>query len=142
MQDSENFSKTSILSIYRACDNDLKSKAIIANALKLYTCKIKLQRSFKTLGQRSRNAHLSLHKGGYLKWPQKAVFMATLAIWSDLTYIFAWERFLEICVMIFFSRLCVLFLLRYSSRILEKEKNLSVWIIIMRHCSLQMFVTE
>lgn len=47
--DCENpFLKTSIPAIYRAWKIGLKSKAVIAKALKLCTCKINLQRSLKT----------------------------------------------------------------------------------------------
>jgi hypothetical protein len=48
MQESENtFLKTSVPSVYRACKNGLKSKAVIANVLRLYTCKINLHRPLK-----------------------------------------------------------------------------------------------
>ena len=61
MQHSENsVLKTSLPSVYRAGKKGLKSKAVIAAALKPYTCNINLQSSLKTLGQRSRNVHMNL----------------------------------------------------------------------------------
>lgn len=147
MLDCENpFLKTSIPAIYRAWKIGLKSKAIIEKALKLCTCKINLQRSLKTWGQRFRNRHASLSSPVSLVHLEESMQSdhQTWFSWQLLhsdplePALFGWDRFLEFCLMISFGKLDILFFLKFSiTHVFQRMKNLSaqglqLWAII--HC--------